>query len=299
MIDLDTEIYELLNKQIKIQDLRYLSSGDDSDAFLLNEQCVVKIPNRDSVRIAQKKEFDLYRFLETVKFSYQIPKVIYQCEHFNIMKYIKGERITYEQYHKLGEKEKDALAYDEAIFLKELHSVNVDYSLDLFSEAQVNKTDDYMRDKKNLISILEKERLLTPKMLKHIETIYENILSNDVLFRYTPCLVHNDFSANNMIFRENRLFGVIDFGDFIVGDPDNDFLCLLDCSTDDFGKEFGRKVLKYYQHNNPEVAERKAELNDAYWAVEQIIYGHKHNHKEMLSKGVSALLHTKAENFIF
>ncbi|CDL62214.1 aminoglycoside phosphotransferase [Klebsiella pneumoniae IS39] len=34
------------------------------------------------------------------------------------MKYIKGERITYEQYHKLSEKEKDALAYDEATFFE-------------------------------------------------------------------------------------------------------------------------------------------------------------------------------------
>ena len=111
--------------------------------------------------------------------------------------------------------------------------------------------------------------------------LYENILNNAVLFKYTPCLVHNDFSANNMIFRNNRLFGVIDFGDFNVGDPDNDFLCLLDCSTDDFGKEFGRKVLKYYQHKAPEVAERKAELNDVYWLIDQIIYGYERKDREM------------------
>lgn len=296
---MEREIFELLNKQLKITKIRYLSSGDDSDAFLLNEQYVAKIPNRDSVRTAQKQEFDLYRFLETVNFSFQIPTVVYQSERFNIMKYIKGEHITYEQYHKLGEKEKDALAFDEATFLKELHSVKIDCSRDLFSDAQVNKKDKFLRDKKMLISILKKEQLLTSEILEHIEAIYENILSNAVVFQYTPCLVHNDFSANNMIFRENRLFGVIDFGDFIVGDPDNDFLCLLDCSTDDFGKEFGRKVLKYYQHNAPEVAERKAELNDAYWSIEQIIYGHKHNDRRMLSKGVSELLRTKTENFIF
>ena len=91
----------------------------------------------------------------------------------------------------------------------------------------------------------------------------------------------------------------IDFGDFNVGDPDNDFLCLLDCSTDDFGKEFGRKVLKYYQHKAPEVAERKAELNDVYWSIDQIIYGYERKDREMLIKGVSELLQTQAEMFIF
>ena len=299
MVNLDAEIYEHLNKQIKINELRYLSSGDDSDTFLCNEQYVVKVPKRDSVRISQKREFELYRFLENCKLSYQIPAVVYQSDRFNIMKYIKGERITYEQYHKLSEKEKDALAYDEATFLKELHSIEIDCSVSLFSDALVNKKDKFLQDKKLLISILEKEQLLSDEMLEHIETIYENILNNAVLFKYTPCLVHNDFSANNMIFRNNRLFGVIDFGDFNVGDPDNDFLCLLDCSTDDFGKEFGRKVLKYYQHKAPEVAERKAELNDVYWSIDQIIYGYERKDREMLIKGVSELLQTQAEMFIF
>ena len=106
-------------------------------------------------------------------------------------------------------------------------------------------------------------------------------------------------SASNMIFNNNRLFGVIDFGDFIVSDPDNDFLCLLDCSTDDFGKDFGRRVLRYYQHKNPEVAERKAELNDAYWAIDQIIYGYERSDRNMLTKGISELLRTQAKSFIF
>ena len=46
MVDLDAEIYSLLNKQIRINELRYLSSGDDSDTFLCNEQYVVKVPKQ-------------------------------------------------------------------------------------------------------------------------------------------------------------------------------------------------------------------------------------------------------------
>lgn len=299
MVNLDIEIYRLLNKQIKINELRYLSSGDDSDTFLCNDQYVVKVPKRDAARVAQKREFELYRFLENCNLSYQTPTVVYQSDRFNVMTYIKGEHITYEQYHKLNEKEKDALACDEATFLKELHSIEIDCSASLFSEVQENRQNKFLNDKELLISILKKEQLLTADILEHIELIYSNILNNTVLFEYTPCLVHNDFSAANMIFRNNRLFGVIDFGDFAVSDPDNDFLCLLDCSTDDFGKDFGRRVLRYYQHKNPDVAERKAELNDLYWAIDQIIYGYKRDDKKMLSKGVSDLLQTQAGMFIF
>lgn len=299
MVNVDIEIYRCLNKQIKIDELRYLSSGDDSDTFLCNEQYVVKLPKRDTVRNTQKREFELYRFLEHCNLSYQTPTVVYQSDQFNIMTYIKGEHITYEQYHKLSEKEKDALACDEATFLKELHSIAIDCSDNFFSDVLENKQDKFLKDKEMLITILKKEQLMTADIREHIELIYSNILKNTVLFEYIPCLVHNDFSADNMIFRKNRLFGVIDFGDFIVGDPDNDFLCLLDSSTDDFGKDFGRRVLRYYQHNAPEVAERKAEVNDAYWAIDQIIYGYERDNRKMLTKGVSDLLQTQAKMFIF
>lgn len=181
------------------------------------------MPKRDEVKATQKREFELYRFLESCNLSFQTPAVVYQSDRFNVMTYIKGEHITYEQYHRLSEKEKDALAYDEAAFLKELHSIEIDGSAGLFSEVFENKKDKYLNDKKLLISILKKEQLLTADVLEHIELIYSNILNNNVLLEYTPCLVHNDFSASNMIFRENRLFGVIDFGDFAVSDPDNDF----------------------------------------------------------------------------
>lgn len=289
MVNIDKELYRSLNEQIKIEELRYLSSGDDSDTFLCNEQYVVKVPKRDSVRIAQKREFELYRFLENCNLSYQTPAVVFQSDQFNIMTYLKGEHLTYEQYHKLSDKEKDALAYDEATFLKELHSIKIDCSVGLFSEVLENKRDKFLKEKELLIHILKKEQLLTADILEHIEFIYSNILNNTALFEYIPCLVHNDFSAGNMIFRNNRLFGVIDFGDFIVGDPDNDFLCLLDNSTDDYGKDFGRRVLRYYEHKNPELAERKAELNDAYWAIDQIIYGYERGDRKMLLKGVNEL----------
>lgn len=56
--------------------------------------------------------------------------------------YLKGEHITYEQYHKLSEKEKDALAFDEATFLKALHSIEVDCSakffLDVLEDKKIN-----------------------------------------------------------------------------------------------------------------------------------------------------------------
>ena len=182
MVDLDAEIYSLLNKQIRINELRYLSSGDDSDTFLCNEQYVVKVPKRDSARNAQKREFELYRFLEGCNLSYQTPAVVYQSDRANIMTYLKGEHITYEQYHKLREKEKDALAFDEATFLKELHSIEIDCSVSLFSDALVNKKDKFLQDKKLLEEYKEEINELKSLMVPLREDEKESVerKSNDI-----------------------------------------------------------------------------------------------------------------------
>ncbi len=92
---------------------------------------------------------------------------------------------------------------------------------------------------------------------------------------------------------------MVDFGDFVVGDPDNDFLCILDCSEDDFGKEFGRKVLKHYGHAQPGAAERKAELNDAYWPLQQIVLGSHRRDTGLMQRGYHQLLSVDPNAFLF
>lgn len=66
-----------LENQFGIEKIQYLASGDDSDTFLCDDQYVVKIPKRDSVRKSQLREFQLYAFLKKQKLSFQIPEVIY------------------------------------------------------------------------------------------------------------------------------------------------------------------------------------------------------------------------------
>lgn len=287
---LTNELYRVLaGAGFDIRDIWPLSCGDDSDAYLCDDVYVMKVPKREAVKKTQALEFQLYRFLEPFSFPCEIPKVIYQGEAFNMMTYIKGERLAYENYHKLSEKEKDRLACDEAEFLIALHSVEIPDSHPLYSELKLEVKDRFLQDQKNLLTILKAEKLLTPGRQAWVERIYRDLLDMDFLFAYRPCLTHNDYSADNMLYQKNRLTGVIDFGDAVIGDPDNDFLCLLDNSTDDFGKDFGRRVLRYYGHPHPELAERKAEINDAYWPVQQILLGHSRKEAQLFEEGIRDL----------
>lgn len=272
-----------------IQQIRPLSCGDDSAAYLCDDLYVVKVPKREAVKKTQALEFQLYRFLESYSFPCEIPKVVYQDSSFHMMTYLKGERLTYENYHRLSEREKDRLACEEAEFLRALHSVRIQADHPLFLDLKLETKDRFQRDQEALLKILESENRLTPDRQAWIDQLYRDLFSMDFLFEYRPCLVHNDYSADNMIYRNNRLAGVIDFGDAAIGDPDNDFLCLLDNSTDDFGKDFGRRVLRYYGHPHPEIAERKAEINDAYWPIQQILLGCSRKEAQLFHEGLQGL----------
>lgn len=85
-IDYDSLRLELAN-QFGIKELSYLASGDDSDTFLCDDCYVVKVPKNENVIQMQKREFQLYSFLNRQKLSFQIPNVVYQGDRYNIMNY--------------------------------------------------------------------------------------------------------------------------------------------------------------------------------------------------------------------
>lgn len=85
---------ELAN-QFGVKELTYLASGDDSDTFLYGDCYVVKVPKHENVVRMQKREFQLYSFLNKQKLSFQTPKVVYQGDCYNVMNYLSGQRITF------------------------------------------------------------------------------------------------------------------------------------------------------------------------------------------------------------
>ena len=206
-----------------VRELRRLDAGDDSEVLLCNGLFVIKIPKRPSVRVTQQREFAVYSFLKQYDLPALIPEVIFQCNEFNVMSFIPGENFGFQEYALLSEKEKEALASDMAIFLRRLHGISVPLSEKPFCQIFEDKRKRYLEDQEQLLEVLENRKLLNAPLQKNIQTIYEHIGQNQELFDYAACLVHNDFSSSNMVFRHNRLYGVIDFGDVIVGDPDNDF----------------------------------------------------------------------------
>lgn len=278
--------------------IKRLPSGDDSDPYLCAGRYVLKLPRRASVVDSQRREFELYRFLERETLPCEIPKAVRRGENYILITHLGGEALSPRDYSRLSEQEKDRLARDEARFLRALHAVQTPAELPLFSAVRQDKKTDFSGDRQALIRILVSKGLLTPKINGTIEEIHQRILNSSLLLCYSSCLIHNDFSRSNLVFRDKRLYGVIDFGDFRISDPDNDFLCLLDGSSDDFGVEFGRRVLKFYDHPDPNAVLRKAAFYNAYWPIQQILLGTERNDTKMARRGLTTLFHMDLDDFL-
>ena len=93
-----------------------------------------------------------------------------------------------------------------------------------------------------------------------------------------------------MIIRNNKVVGIIDFGDAAVTDRDKDFVYLLEDSREEIGREFGLKVLECYHHPNVDIPILKADLNDEYYPVEQILGGQARKLDYMYNEGLSKII---------
>lgn len=93
-----------------------------------------------------------------------------------------------------------------------------------------------------------------------------------------------------MIIRNNKVVGIIDFGDAAVTDRDKDFVYLLEDSCEEIGREFGLKVLEYYNHPDITVPILKSDLNDEYYPIEQILGGQAIKSDDMYNRGLNKII---------
>ena len=127
------------------------------------------------------------------------------------------------------------------------------------------------------------------KSKEYIDSLYKKILNDERISQYVKGICHNDLSCNHIIMQNNRVVGIIDFGDVAITDIDRDFIYLLEDSSEEIGRDFGMEVLKYYNHHNIDIPILKANLNEEYYPVEQILGGQAMNLDDMYNKGLDKI----------
>lgn len=281
------DIKEIIESKFKltVNDILVLGQGLDSIAYLVNHEYIFKQSKHNDARNNLKKEIQVLKYLKG-KITLQIPDIEYYSEEYGVCGYkkVKGEKLTPDMYQKMNDNEKDNLAQDIALFLQEIHSM----PLPDIDELELNVIDDYKSDYYTLKETIYNN--IPDSSKKYIDNLYKRILNDERITQYVKTLCHNDLSCNHILIQNNKVVGIIDFGDVAITDRDKDFVYLLEDSNEEIGREFGLRVLKHYIHPNKAIAILKANLNDEYYPIEQILGGQAMGLTNMYRKGLEKII---------
>ncbi len=282
--------------ELKVSDIKVLGSGYDSVAYLVNNEYVFKIKFSANKKKGYEKEKAIYDFLnKKLNTNIKIPNIEYSyiSEELSILGYkeIKGTFLTPDIYFALSKEKQELLKQDIAMFLRQMH--DLDYS----------EISSYTIDNKQ--NVLEEYQLLK-------ETIYDSLsdiekqyvedfmqrLHSTTIFNGKKCLCHNDFSCNHLLLDDdNKLVGVIDFGDSGIIDEYCDFIYLLEDSEEEIGVSFGEDILRLYGNIDILKAKEYQDIVEQYYPIETIVYGIKNNKQDFIDKGrKEIILRTRKNN---
>ena len=280
---------------ISIDSIKQIGEGYDSKAYLVNDEYIFKIKFSANKKKGYEKEKAIYDFLNSrLNTDIKIPNIEYSyiSDEISILGYkeIKGKFLSPKLYLTLSQEEKSQLKIDISNFLRLMH--DLDYS-DISSYTIDNKQ-----------NVLEEYQLLrdtiydslTDVEKQYIESFMQRLNTTDI-FDGKKCLCHNDFSCNHLLLDDNnRLCGIIDFGDSGIIDEYCDFIYLLEDSEEELGHEFGEDVLRLYGNIDIQKAKEYQDVVEQYYPIETIVYGIKNNKQDFIDKGRKEIYIRTREN---
>ena len=198
--DIITKCEKVLKpKIVSIQDL---SIGCDQKVYLIqtnNEKYIYKESKKDISKIKNEE----YALKILSKLEIPIPKLVYSDKEFLIETYINGDL--------LSKKDSEDLFIQLGHYISKIHSVKMEG----FGEIK-NDKGEYKTESEYLFSWLNLNNS-NHKILKNfnLKKIFEENL--DLLKSENSYFLHGDISCSNTIVYDNKINGIIDFGDVICG----------------------------------------------------------------------------------
>ena len=202
----DKDIIIACEKKLKtkILDIQDLSIGCDQKVYLIqtdNEKYIYKESRKDISKI--KNEEYALNILSNLEIP--IPRLIYVDEEFLIESYIDGDLLSKK------ESESENLFIQLGYYISKIHSVKMEG----FGEIK-NYKGEYKTESEYLFSWLNLNNS-NHKILKNfnLKKIFEENL--DLLKNENSYFLHGDISCSNTIVYDNKINGIIDFGDAVCG----------------------------------------------------------------------------------
>ena len=256
---------------IVVDSINLIGEGYDSKAYLVNNEYIFKIKFSANKKKGYEKEKAIYDFLNKhLTSDIKIPEIDYSyiTDELSIPGYkkIDGQFLSPKIYNTMTSEQKSALKKDIAEFLKSMHSLD-------HSEIQnysINNRQNISEEYQLLRDTIYNE--LTDVEKQYIESFFERLKSTTI-FDDKKCLCHNDFSCNHLLLNDNnKLVGIIDFGDAGIIDEYCDFIYLLEDSEEEIGSFFGEDILQIYGDIDIDKTNEYQDVLEQYYPIETIVY---------------------------
>ncbi len=246
-MEIDLEVYK---KQFALQSAKF-THIKHTDTIIAEVYKVIT-PDINSLILKICPNSDDYLreiyFLTKFKSSLPIPKIIATVEPSNanfgaiLMEYLKGELLKDSDWS-------NDLAFEIGVTLARLHNNRTDAYGDLTKpKTLIQEPSPYFNDK--FEEELEECRGHLPKKLMENCSSYLNRYQNALALVDGPCIVHRDFRPGNIIVRQEKLKGIIDWAGFRSGFAEQDF-----CSIEHFkwppNAKYKKTLLEGYSSIRP------------------------------------------------
>ena len=249
---------------IRVDDIRLLGAGVDSDAYLVNGEWVFRFPKREAASMALAREIALLPNLAE-RLPVQVPYFEYVGEQaegellFVGYRLIPGKPLTPELFEALSHEAQERVLATLAEFLEIVHAFPI-------ADAQMAGVE-HLSTRKLVADLWKRVRSevlaqLSPADGRAVSSLIEQFLNDPYNFSNAPRLLYADFAPEHILYDRDadEISGIIDWGDMAIGDPDYDLTYLYQ----DYGAAFVERLLVHLTHAEPARLFQKLRVFNAY-----------------------------------
>lgn len=280
---------------LAIQTMEPLGEGFRNYAVLVNGEWVFRFPKSRQGADELEKEIRLLPLLHhQVKAG--IPKFEFigrfsDGRPFAGYRKVSGEVLGEDGFAALSNEAQELLASQLADFMNTLKAFPVELALQAGVPGYNHRADAL-----ELWEAAQKQvyPIVAASVRDYLDQRFQSYLNDPSNFACTPALIHADLSPDHFLMDplQTQLTGIIDFGDAAIGDPDYDYLYLLE----DCGEPFTRQVMLHRGVDNRDVLLRKVSWFVTFDQVRYLLEGLASGEEEWIAEGVEVVEDDRLKN---
>ena len=265
-----------------------IGEGWDNKVFLVNNQFVFRFPHRKIAAKLIERENAVLGYLQDIV-NLEIPNPVYVGKpkenypyHFHGYQMIKGKSGCH-AHLSMDSRSESVLKIAE--FLKQLHYINE-------TEARAIGAEDQFFDRTNSSSIIYELKKRVEKINRrniasiNLTTFNEEItIAAAVNLPKKRVLVHGDLYCRHLMFDNNKLTGIIDWGDIGINSPAVDLSVVFSFYSSGCYKEF----FDIYGDIDSQTF-AYARFLGLYSALTVLLYGHDVDDIHLVSEATDAII---------